>query len=169
MTTKGAKKPTTRQKQVTVGKQEYLNIETGVIDEFQVLKTQDIDFNFEKIWLTHLLDALDIVGNKKVKVLSWLLDNKNSDNHIIGTQRSIAEMANVSTPIVNETLRLLTSINAIRKVNSGVYQLNPDVIFKGGYQKRMNILLQFEKVEEIEHSKTKSDNLLPATVTSSED
>lgn len=168
MTTKGKKKPTVRQKQITIGKQEYLNTETGVVEEFQVLKTQDVDFNFEKVWLTHLLEALDIVGNKKVKVLTWLLDNKNSDNHIIGTQRSIAEMANVSTPIVNETLRLLTGINAIKKVNSGVYQLNPDVIFKGGYNKRMNILLQYEKIEEIEQKKTNNANLLSATVPSSE-
>lgn len=142
---------TTTKKQVTIGREEYINQKTGTVEEFQVVRTQDLDFNFEKIWLTHLLEALDIVGNKKVKVLNWMFKNRNADNHIIGTQRSIAESASVSVPIVNETIKLLTNIKAIKKINSGVYQLNPDVMFKGGYKKRMNILLQYERIHEHDH------------------
>jgi hypothetical protein len=140
-------KKTTKTKQLVVGKQQYINSETGLVEDFNVIKTEDTDFNFQKIWLAHLLEALDIVGNRKIKVLNWMLENKNSENQILGTQREIAQSVSVSVPVVNETIKMLMSVKALKKVRNGVYVLNPDIMFKGYNQKRMNLLLQYEKIE----------------------
>ena len=122
---------------------------TGEEETFNVINEYDQDFNFEKIWLTHLLDSLDILGNAKIKVLNWLLTNKNSDNQIIATQREIAVQVNVSLPIVNETIKKLKEVNAIRS-KSGVYLLNPEFIFKGKHNKRMNVLITYNKTRTLD-------------------
>lgn len=147
------RKGTTTKKQVVIGKQEYLNHQTGEVEQFNVINTYDTDFNFEKIWLSHILDSLEIIGNKKIKVLNWLLENKNNDNLIIATHRKIAEKSNVSYPIVNQTMKALVASNALKKQQDGVYMLNPDFMFKGHNKKRMNLLLRFNQIEDIEQKK----------------
>lgn len=129
-----------------IGKEEYINSRTGHVEEFDVVNFTDADFNFEKIWMGHLLDALNCVGNKKVDLLSYMLKNRDSQNRIIGTQRSIAEEMNISSQTVNRTIKALEKANAIRKISSSVYQLNPDLIFKGGHNRRMRILLDYKKL-----------------------
>lgn len=144
-------KKSTKSKQVSIGKQEYINQKTGEVETFNVVSEKDVDFNFEKIWLSQLLDAIDVIGNKKMQVMKWLLANKNSENQIIGTQRQISKDCGVSYPIVNETLKSLEQAKAMKKVQSGVYFLNPEFMFKGSNAKRMNILLKYEKVDIIDH------------------
>lgn len=139
-------KPVVKQKKMkVVGTQQYANPYTGELEEFQVIRMEDRDFNFEKIWLAHILEALEAVGNKKIKVLNTLLELKNSDNLIIAKQDDIALRASVSRPVVNETINILVEANFIKKVQNGVYQINPEVMFKGNNQKRMRILLDYTK------------------------
>jgi len=142
---------TTSKKITKVGTAEYLNQATGEIEQFNIIEEHDQDFNFEKIWLGHLLQSLDVLGNAKIKVLNYLLANKNSDNQIIATQRVLAEKVGVSLPVVNETIKKLVDSNAISKVSSGVLMLNPEVVFKGNHKKRMNILLRYNKSNTFEN------------------
>lgn len=148
---KSTSKKTVSTKTTKIGKAEYINQITGEVETFNVIEEHDQDFNFEKIWLGHLLESLEVLGNAKIKVLNYLLANKNSDNQIIATQRSIANNVGVSLPVVNETLKKLTVANAIKKVSSGVIMLNPEIVFKGKHNKRMNILLKYSKSETIEN------------------
>lgn len=146
-------KKTTTKKQVIVGKQEYLNPNTGELETFNVINTYDTDFNFEKIWLSHILESLEVIGNQKIKVLNWLLANKNSNNQIIATQRSIALQSNVSYPVVNQTIKALIATKALRIEQTGVYMLNPEFMFKGHNSKRMNLLLRFNNITETTQQK----------------
>lgn len=147
------KNKSTSTKQTRIGKAKYTNNRTGEVEEFNVIEEYDQDFNFEKIWLTHLLDSLNVLGGAKIKVLKYLLSNKNSDNQIIGTQRKIAEDVGVSVPVVNQTISSLVKANALKKVSSGVLMLNPEFMFKGKHQKRMSILLRYHQIDTIEHEK----------------
>lgn len=150
-TEKKTNRKTVKSKQIIVGKAQYINKVTGELETFDVIEEKDVDFNFQKIWLGHLLEGLDIIGNKKIKVLNYLLKTKNNENIVIGTQRSIAENAGVSVPVVNETIQALREINAIKRISNGVLMLNPEIVFKGGNSKRMNILLKYSKVNEIDN------------------
>ena len=151
------KKLTTTKKQVVVGRQEYINNKTGEVEEFNVINSYDTDFNFEKIWLSHILESLEVIGNQKIKVLNWLLANKNSSNMIIATQRAIATKSGVSYPVVNQTIKALIDTKAISSEQTGVYMLNPDFMFKGHNKKRMNLLLRFNEINEIDHKKELED------------
>lgn len=157
---KRKKKGSTSVKLTTIGKADYINSNTGEVETFNVIEEKDQDFNFEKIWLGHLLTSLDIIGNKKMLVLNWLLANKDSENKIIGTQRVIAEKAKVSLPVVNETIKALVNANAIKKMQTGVFMLNPELVFKGRHSKRMNILLRYTEIETIDQEPEKEKNLL---------
>lgn len=150
---KKSSKKTTTKKQVVIGKQQFINKDTGEVEDFNIINTYDTDFNFEKIWLSHILESLEVIGNQKIKVLNWLLKNKNTDNQIIATQRIIAEKSGVSYPVVNQTIKSLMDSKALKSLQTGVYMLNPDFMFKGHNRKRMNLLLRFNEIEEIEHTK----------------
>lgn len=146
-----ASKKTVSTKSTKISTTEYVNRDTGEIETFNVIEEHDQDFNFEKIWLGHLLESLEVLGNAKIKVLNYLLANKNSDNQIIGTQRAIALGVGVSLPVVNETIKKLVEAKAIKKVSSGVLMLNPEIMFKGQHKKRMNILLKYTKTDTFEN------------------
>lgn len=155
---KAAKPKKTTSKKITkVGTAEYLNQATGEIEQFNIIEEHDQDFNFEKIWLGHLLQSLDVLGNAKIKVLNYLLANKNSDNQIIATQRVLAERVGVSLPVVNETIKKLVDSNAISKVSSGVLMLNPEIVFRGNHKKRMNVLLRYNKINTFENENKDED------------
>ncbi|MGV2469844.1 replication/maintenance protein RepL, partial [Bacillus subtilis] len=131
-------KKQTFKKTKVVGKQTYINQTTGEVVDMNVVETTFSDFNFEKIWLSHLLQALDCLGSKKIKVVSWLLEIKDSKNTVIATQRKIAIGCDVSLQTVVDVMKVLLTSDVIRMEQQGVYILNPEVIFKGDKSKRMN-------------------------------
>ena len=131
-----------------VGRREVVDPKTKEPRYVDVVKMTDADFNFEKIWLTHLLTALDMIGNKKVELLSFMLSNRDYDNRVFGTQRAIAKATGLSLHTVSSTLKALESADALKRVQSGLYQLNPDLVFKGGHSARMSVLLEYSKIDE---------------------
>lgn len=134
----------TTKKTKIVGTKKYIDDETGEVESFNVVSIQDSDANFEKIWLAHILEAIDEIGNAKMKILSFLLNNRDkSNNTIIMTCKEIAEATGISRLTVTRTLQALEQHNIInRKI--GIVFLNPDVMFKGDRQHRMNVLIKYQ-------------------------
>ncbi len=89
------------------------------------------------------MQTLDIIGNQKIRVVNYILENINSENLFVGTQRAIAENIEASTKTVNVTIKALIDSDFMTFVQDGVYRVNPNVIFKGSKNKRMNILYKY--------------------------
>jgi len=138
---------TTRRKMKIVGKQTYINQETGEMNEVQVIDIEERDANFHKIWLSHILNSIDLIGNQKTKLAFWILDNIDSENQLIMTQRKIAKNSGISLYTVSETLKVLMDSNFLQKINSGAYRVNPNVLWKGGKSARMNVLFKYHQDE----------------------
>ena len=138
---------TTRRKMKIVGKQAYIDQETGEMNEVQVIDIAERDANFHKIWLSHILNSIDLIGNQKTKLAFWILDNIDSENQLIMTQRKIAKNSGISLYTVSETLKVLMDSNFLQKINSGAYRVNPNVLWKGGKSARMNILFKYHQNE----------------------
>ena len=101
---------------------------------------ESVDINFDKIWLGAVFEALEQVGNQKMKVASYILQNRDkSTNYLIQTQREIADKCGVSLQTVSRTLKALEQADLIVG-KSGIYQVNPDKLAKGKHNKRMAIL-----------------------------
>lgn len=157
MTTKAKRTSrTTTRKLKVLGTETYINQRTGELTDMSVVEVEDRDFNFHKLWLSNILNAIDLIGNKKVKLAFWIIENLNKDNQLIATQRKIMERVNkdkedkkdkVSIQTVNETLQTLVKAKFLIKESSGVYSVNPDVIYKGSRGNRMNILMKYRTTE----------------------
>jgi DNA-binding transcriptional ArsR family regulator len=140
---KAPSKKSTSKKIRVVGQQTYINAQTGEAEQFQVMSIEDRDANFDKIWLGHILEALNELGNAKMKLLTYLLEKRHpATNQIIKTQREIAAETGISLDTISRTLKALEEHEIIRR-KTGVLFLNPDVVFKGGHNARMKVLLDY--------------------------
>ena len=126
-----------------VGTEEFVNVATGEVEEFQVTKIEDRDYNFTKVWMRNFITTLEIIGNQKTKFCYWIIDNINRENQLIGTQRQLAERSGLSLQTVNTTIGLLMDADFLRKTSASVYTVNPDIVFKGTRGSRLNVLNQY--------------------------
>ena len=154
----------TRKKTKIIGHQKLFK-ENGEIIECQVVSIEERDSNFHKIWLGHIIQSLDLVGNQKVRLINFILQNLDSENKLVMTQRKIAEKSKISFGTVITTIRILHESNFLTKINSGAYQVNPDLIFKGGTGTRMNVLFQYNQAK-IEVAATRAKSQIALSVPS---
>lgn len=137
----------TRKKTKFIGNRNLIDQQTGEIITVQEVSIEERDANFYKIWMFHVVQALELIGNQKVKVLNFILENLNRDNQIIMTQRKMAEKCGVSYQTVSLTLKSLQDADFLIRINSGTYQVNPNAIFKGGTGERMRILFDYQNIK----------------------
>lgn len=138
-----AKTQTTSKKVKYVGTEQFINVETGEVQDFDVSNIEERDFNFHKVWMRNFISTLDIVGNQKTKLCFWIIDNLNKENQLSYTYRQISEKTGISLETVRVTMNVLLESNFLRRQNQGCYIVNPDIIFKGTRNGRMNILNQY--------------------------
>lgn len=136
------KKPTTRRMLRGYGTERFIG-EDGVPRTFQVLEMEEGDDNFDKIWLYHIVEAMDTFGYKKLKFLMHIISVRTRENLVIGTVRSLAQDAKVSLSTASATMSTLKENKILVNVNQGCYMINPDVIFKGRKKFRMDVLLRY--------------------------
>jgi len=150
-------------KQVVVGKQKYINPNTGEVQEFTVIeKNVTRDYNFHKIWLQDLLNILNSFGNKKIKILTYLLQKmRNEDNTVTVTYNEITKKLGISKPTISATMRELIEANVIKKIAPATYQFNPDLIAKGSGAKRQALLIKYNFIEEHEGETIEADSYVP--------
>ena len=129
-----------------VKQKEYIDRETGEVETFEVMSRQG-DFNFEKIWIGHIVDTLDLIGNQKITVILHIMSKRNkTTNEFGGTQREIAKDTGVSLKTVNLTIKALREANFLQPVRIGTYLINPDFIFKGQKGNRMRVILEYNNI-----------------------
>ena len=59
-------KQTTKKVKI-IGTQQYINTTDGTVEDFQVMKIEERDFNFHKVWLQHLVNSLDGISNQRLR------------------------------------------------------------------------------------------------------
>lgn len=128
------------------GKRRLIDAESGEIIETQVVERSVAagDVGFHKIWLGHILELVQEVGNAKMTVLVWLLKNADAQNQVQANMREIAAGAKVGLATVERLMASLVKANVIVRPNRyGPWRLNPSVIFKGDHRARMNVLIKY--------------------------
>ena len=140
-------KQQTKKKVKYLGTEQFLNLSTGTIEDFNVTGIEERDFNFHKVWMRNFISTLDIVGNQKTRLCFWIIDNLNRENQLLYTYRQIAEKTNISLDTVRLTMGILLDSDFLRRRNQGCYIVNPDMVFKGTRSGRLNILNQYQDAE----------------------
>ncbi len=149
---------------LSFGSETYVKKNTGEEIEVPTVYQESTDSNFEKIWLAHILTSLNMLGNKKIKILSYLFQNRIVSHNIVPkTLQEIAKETGISYVTVSETIQLLAKAGLItRKI--GMIYLSPGMIFKGTHDNRMRVMFEFRKVkaEENKAKKNAPKQLQPA-------
>lgn len=151
------KQMTTCKKVKVIGSETYIKQDTGELKDMQVIEIEERDFNFHKVWLQHILNSIDLIGNQKTKLAFWIIEHLNKENQLIMTQRKIADKTGMSLDTVRLTMKALMDSDFLIKINSGAYMVNPDVIFKGGKTDRLNILIQYHGTKDEEKAKQQAE------------
>lgn len=138
---------TTIKKTKLLGTQEYINASTGELVAMQVTSVEERDFNFSKVWMRSFLTTLDLVGNAKTKVAYWIIDHIDRMNQLTYTYRQMAEETGMSLDTVTATMKALLEADFLRRKNQGCYIVNPNVIYKGTHNARLNVLTQYGDLE----------------------
>jgi len=129
------------------GSRRLIDADSGEIIETQVIERTVVagDSGFHKVWLGHILELVQEVGNAKMKVLVWLLKQADEQNRLFASMREIAEGSGVGLATVERLMSALTKANVIARAHRyGPWRLNPQVIFQGTHQKRMNVLIKYQ-------------------------
>ena len=143
------RKTKTIKKQKIVGTQTYINRDTGEIVETTVVeKNIEADYGFFKVWLLDLMNILELIGTKKMKVVNYIFENlKGAENLFIATHEEIAKKLKISRPVVSQTFKILLDANLLVKKQNGVYMINPDIIARVNNPKRMSLLIKYNEIK----------------------
>lgn len=147
----GAKVTTKKVK--IIGTKQFIDPETNEIQDMQVISIEERDFNFHKLWLKNILIAFDLISSQKMKVALWIIEHLDSENKLVYTFRQMAEESGISLATITRTMKVLVDCNFLKKKNSGCYIVNPNVLYKGTHQSRMNVLIKYRSLESKEKKK----------------
>lgn len=115
----------------------------GEPQEVNVLVKEISRHDFMITYLSQLVSLLDTIGNKKMKVVKYILKNMDkSTNKLTETIQEISEACGVSHVTVIETLNLLEESGFIAR-KTGVVMLSPKIAHKGNVQKERYLLTKF--------------------------
>ena len=93
-----------------------------------------INNNFEMIFYGHMMQIINDLGNKKIRILKYLVDKRDKyNNTVLKTVREISEELGFSSKTVNDTLIFLQDKGAIKR-KTGVIFLDADLICDGRFK-----------------------------------
>lgn len=141
-------------------KRELVDRQTGeLILVDQITKRTYGTKNFWKCYLMDFLTVLGIIDSKQLDVFIYIVENtQQANNTFIGTYTKIAKDVGVSRPTIAAIMKKLQENNFIKKVQNGVWAVNPNILMKGNDTKRQILLSYYESdepVNQITYSRTK--------------
>ena len=141
-------------------RRELMDTETGELMHVdQITKMVYGSKNFWKCYLMDFLTVLGIIDSKQVDIFIYIVENTNQSNNVfLGTYKKIASDVGCSSATIAKIMKKLQDNNFIKKLQSGAWLVNPNILMKGNDSKRQILLSYYESEEpinEITMSRTK--------------
>ncbi len=121
----------------------YTDNETGEVIPVVESKVEQRDFNFHKLWLQNMITSMTDITNKKMQLAFWIIEHLNRENQLVYTQRQMAEATGLSRDTVRLTMASLVKSDFLRRINTGCYMVNPNIVFKGTVGARMGLVFDY--------------------------
>ena len=125
---------------------EYVNPETGEVQEIEIEKTFTYKISpdqFYMIFLGHFSTQLGLKSNTAKNLLMWFCEHAefNTGKVLLPTaiRKELCETLNISSTNLANNIRLLKNANLITGSN-GVFIINPQIFWKGDITTRNKIL-----------------------------
>lgn len=158
------------QTQTLVGqkKRELVDRETGeVIWVDQITKRTYGTKSFWKCYLMDFLTVLGIIDSKQLDIFIYIVENtQQANNTFIGTYKKISKDTGCSSRTIATIMKKLQENNFIKKVQNGVWLVNPNILMKGNDTQRQILLSYYESdepVDQLSFSRTKQKEIKPGT------
>lgn len=139
--------------QTLVGTQKRRLVDTSTGEEIlvdQITKRVYGSKNFWKMYLMDFLMVLGIIDSRQVDIFIYIVENTNqSTNMFIGTYKKISKDLHVSETTISRLMKKMQDNNFIKRVQNGVWLVNPNVLMKGNDTKRQILLSYYESDEPI--------------------
>lgn len=151
-------------------RRDLLDMKSGEVFQVdQITKRVYGTKNFWKCYLMDFLGVLGIIDSKQLDVFVYIAENTNQSNNIfIGTYQKISDDVGVCRQTVANIMKKLQENNFIKKVQNGVWLVNPNILMKGNDNKRQILLTYYESenpIDEITLSRTKRAKIEETTPT----
>ncbi len=124
-----------------------INCETGEEIPFDVLVASDKPDRWDKVYTKNLARMLDVVGDEKMKVISYLLRKKDHLNAVTVTMRELSESTGVSLKTVSRVMKTLQEHDYLKKVKNGKWRLSPRIICPGKTSMAMATINYYDNVD----------------------
>lgn len=126
---------------------DYTDMETGEIKKVVEITEEVTRQGFNITYANFLVKALDLIGGKKINVLTYIIENMNYENVLYISNRKLANECNVSLQTVSSTLKILRNNNII-STETNLIIVNPKLIHQGNQDKEKYIMFKFKQVKE---------------------
>src|SRR5699024_10883932 len=114
MENKYSKPNTTRKKVKFLGTKEFIDASTGEKETMQVTNIEERDANFHKIWLGHMLESLDMIGNQKIRVAMFIMENikeRDANFHKIWLGHMLESLDMIGNQKIRVAMFIMENIN----------------------------------------------------------
>lgn len=127
---------------IVARERDIIDGETGELEHVdEIWKRVSSRRAFYKMYLTDFLAVLGFMDSRQIDVFIYIAEHTNASNNIfLGSQRKIAEAVGCSKTTVNTMMQKLQEHNFIKKVQDGVYFVNPNILMKGNDNKRQMLI-----------------------------
>ena len=136
------------QTSIAVRQKKILDLESGELEEWTEInkKNRGGDRNFWKCYLMDFLAILGLFDSKQVDVFIYIIQNTNPTNNLfIGTYKKIAKGAHVSEPTISSIMKKLQEHDFIKKIQNGVWRINPCIMMKGDWQRKRLLISYYNE------------------------
>lgn len=136
----------------------FIDRETGeIIEVNQNTKLVYGQKNFWKCYMRDFISVLKELNDKQYKVFIYIMEHtRPSDNRFIATYQDIMEDIGCCKQTVASTLNKLKNKDFMRKIQAGVWIVNPDILIKGNDRKREMLLSEYHEVKTVKDDEEKN-------------
>lgn len=132
------------------GTSRWKNMDTGEVIEANDVVKKTSRNGFMITYLTAIIQLIDNLGNKKMQVVKYILENmEKSTNTLIITTPELAKKSKVSRQTVSDTLKILESAQIIAR-KTGAIMIHSSLIHRGNKGKEQYLLARFQEWEKDE-------------------
>ena len=102
---------------------------------------------FEITYTSELFGILEKLGNKKIQVLSYILDNKDGNNSLNMTNTQLSKQLGIARQTVIDTMHILEDANLVKRQNS-VIMISPGLMVKGNQLREAWLMRRYQEIDE---------------------
>ena len=138
---------------IQIKEQEYyqqINPDTGEIigdiKKVDVVIKEIPRTGFAITYLSTIINMIESIGNKKMQVVKYILQNMDSNNKLSETVREISKGSGCSVQTVHETLTLLENCGVVAR-KTGTVMLSPKLLHKGNSSRERFLMTKFFEIK----------------------